>query len=165
MKKYLIGIIIILTLTIVYLIRFIYIDNVKSLDNDLLNTEMIIFHSHNQYIRNGDSFPFEEYKSTFNENSSTIGYFVSRHLSKNYLPKYKIKLLQDIDSLMQHMNFQLGTKNRDKLVFETIDRIDIEMRKMIDKNGNTIQIGEEEYTRIHNIIIEYKTQIEGLPKE
>jgi len=148
----------IVMLFVLYLITFIYNDSVKSIDNDLIITDLLIQQSGNQYLRNEGKLGVEEYKQNLYFNSASLSKFNDKHSSKVYLPKYKLKVLKDIDYILEDMSNRISVDNVG-YIYEVLKKIDVEMNKMIGEKSNTIKVYQEEYTRIQDIIFEYEQNI------
>ncbi len=168
MKKYLIFCSAIIIANIILFSAFSFKENNMQINQALINTEEIFHFVVNQYIRNKDEFPTEEYKQNIISNGYMIGQLSRQNQSKMFVSKYKKNVLSDCDYFFQVIFHEMGTPARNKLAYDSIEKISKEIRKITsNKKGifDTLNISQEGYEEIHNIILEYENTVKKLPKE
>ncbi len=154
----------VLIIIIGVMIRYIYMDNIKSLDDDLKNISTVFIGSYNFYERNKQSLSSEEMSQNLIQNEIQINNIVAKYYGKKYLPKYQLNLLQDIEELMRDILFSDTGSDSDRISFEILGEVGFALAEIEAPTGNYPKIDENGYNKIKNILLEHKKYIDSLPK-
>lgn len=147
------------SIVLIIVIGSIYLNDLKQINDDLIDARQVAFQTYTFFERNNDNLKIEEFQMNLLYNNLILKNYMKSYSSKPYLPKHKVKLMNELYILTDSMYVQANSFDKLNIASETLEVVYKEMGKMLEGNGDIINVNKNGYNIIHEITTRYQIQI------
>lgn len=147
------------SIVLIIVIGSIYLNDLKQINDDLVDARQVVFQTYTFFERNNDNLKIEEFQMNLLYNNLILKNYMKSYSSKPYLPKHKVKLMNELFILTDSMYIKANSFDKLNISSETLEAVYKEMGNMLEGNGDIIKVNKNDYNIIHEITTRYQIHI------